>query len=174
LDKQISLSKYAGAGGWNDPDMLEVGNGQMTNDEYQSHFALWAALKAPLLIGCGLTGITQSTLTILGNEEVIAVNQDPLGRQADLISHEESATFHRQIWGGELSKNRLVYVCFNRHTEPSVFRLDFGVLLPTVKIIAIREIIDHVDIKVPTESYFWTKTVKSHAVAMYIVEYRTL
>ena len=57
----------------------------MTHDEYQAHFALWAALKAPLLIGCGLTGITKQTLNILGNEEVIAVNQDPLGKQADLI-----------------------------------------------------------------------------------------
>lgn len=85
LDEQISLSRYASPGGWNDPDMLEVGNGLMTYDEYQSHFALWAALKAPLLIGCGLSGITQQTLTILGNEEVIAVNQDPLGKQADLM-----------------------------------------------------------------------------------------
>lgn len=67
LDKQIGLSHYAGPGGWNDPDMLEVGNGQMTNDEYQSHFALWAALKAPLLIGCSLTGISKETLNILGN-----------------------------------------------------------------------------------------------------------
>ena len=68
LDKQVSLSRYSRIGAWNDPDMLEVGNGQMTNDEYQSHFALWAALKAPLLIGCGLSGITAQTLKILGNE----------------------------------------------------------------------------------------------------------
>jgi alpha-galactosidase len=68
LDKQVSLSRYSSIGAWNDPDMLEVGNGQMTNDEYQSHFSLWAALKAPLLIGCGLSGITAQTLKILGNE----------------------------------------------------------------------------------------------------------
>lgn len=85
LDKHIGLGRYAAPGGWNDPDMLEVGNGQMTNDEYQAHFALWAALKSPLLIGCGLTGILPQTLAILGNEEVIAVNQDPLGMAADLI-----------------------------------------------------------------------------------------
>ena len=59
LDKQIGLSKYAGPGGWNDPDMLEVGNGLMTHDEYQAHFALWAALKSPLLIGCNLKGMTK-------------------------------------------------------------------------------------------------------------------
>jgi alpha-galactosidase len=87
LDKQVGLSRYAGPGGWNDPDMLEVGNGQMTNDEYQTHFAFWAALKAPLLIGCTLTGISKATLDILGNEEVIAVNQDASGIQADLMVH---------------------------------------------------------------------------------------
>lgn len=172
LDKQVSLSRYAAPGGWNDPDMLEVGNGLMTNDEYQSHFALWAALKAPLLIGCGLSGITQQTLTILGNEEVIAVNQDPFGKQADLIVNEQSATYHRQVWGGALSNNRIVYVCFNRHTEPTAFKIDFSVILPTTKILAIREIIDHVNVTLPTDSIFWTKTVRSHAVAMYIVEYR--
>ena len=67
LDKQFGLEKYAKFGAWNDPDMLEVGNGKMTNDEYQSHFALWAALKAPLLIGCDLSKLTNETLTILGN-----------------------------------------------------------------------------------------------------------
>eukprot|EP00919_Chromeraceae_sp_WS-2016_P049152 GHVR01116331.1.p1 GENE.GHVR01116331.1~~GHVR01116331.1.p1 ORF type:complete len:140 (+),score=12.13 GHVR01116331.1:807-1226(+) len=86
LGKQVGLSKYSGPGGWNDPDMLEVGNGRMTNDEYQTHFALWAALKAPLLIGCNLKTMNSETLKILGNEEMISINQDSLGKQADLIS----------------------------------------------------------------------------------------
>jgi len=64
----VGLAQYAGPGGWNDPDMLEVGNGGMTHDEYQSHFSLWAALKAPLLIGCALKNITDKTMSILGNE----------------------------------------------------------------------------------------------------------
>ena len=62
LDKQAPLAKYAGKGGWNDPDMLEVGNGGMTFDEYYAHFALWAVLKAPLLIGCSLENISNETL----------------------------------------------------------------------------------------------------------------
>lgn len=62
LDQNIGLSRYAGPGGWNDPDLLEVGNGLMTNDEYQAHFALWAAIKAPLIFGCGLSGATKQTL----------------------------------------------------------------------------------------------------------------
>lgn len=85
LEKQVGLSAYAGPGAWNDPDMLEVGNGGMTHDQYQSHFSFWAALKAPLIIGCSLKNISNATLSILSNEEIIAINQDPLGKQADLI-----------------------------------------------------------------------------------------
>jgi len=61
--------------------MLEVGNGGMTTEEYQAHFSLWSLMKAPLLIGCDLTNMTQATFTILSNTEVIAINQDPLGVQ---------------------------------------------------------------------------------------------
>lgn len=68
LDKQVGLEKYAGPGAWNDPDMLEVGNGGMTHNEYEAHFALWCLLKAPLLIGCSLEDASSETLTILGNE----------------------------------------------------------------------------------------------------------
>jgi alpha-galactosidase len=75
LEKQVGLEKYAGPGGWNDPDMLEVGNGGMSTVEYQAHFALWSLLKAPLLIGCDITKMSEDTKRILFNEEVIAVNQ---------------------------------------------------------------------------------------------------
>lgn len=57
----MGLEKYSGPGGWNDPDMLEVGNGGMTTTEYQSHFALWALLKAPLIIGCDITKMSEDT-----------------------------------------------------------------------------------------------------------------
>jgi hypothetical protein len=72
-----------------------------------------------------------------------------------------------------LSKNRMVFVCFNRHIDKTVFKLDFSVFLPSQKVISIREIIDKVDVTVPKgTNIFWTKTVKPHATAMYIVEYR--
>jgi alpha-galactosidase len=167
LDKQIGLSRYAGPGAWNDPDMLEVGNAGMTNDEYQAHFALWAALKSPLLIGCSLSNISPQTLAILGNEEVIAVNQDSLGKQADLIMHETNS----QVWGGVLSNNRFVYVCFNRGSSAQTFKLDFNTLLPSQKLVKIREIIDHQDVAVPADKVFHSKSVRSHAVAMYVVTY---
>ena len=71
--------KLAGPGGWNDPDMLEVGNGYMTTVEDTTHFSLWAIAKAPLLIGCDIRNMSKDTLDILSNSEVIAINQDKLG-----------------------------------------------------------------------------------------------
>ena len=73
--------RYAKPHAFNDPDMLEVGNGGMTNIEYRSHFSLWSIMKSPLLIGCDLRTIDDETLAILTNKEVIAVNQDSLGVQ---------------------------------------------------------------------------------------------
>jgi alpha-galactosidase len=93
IDMNNEVSEYAGPGGWNDPDMLEVGNGGMTLTEYKTHFSLWAISKAPLLIGCDITTMSQEIKDILTNPEVIAVNQDSLGIQGkkikiSIISHE--------------------------------------------------------------------------------------
>jgi len=75
----------AGPGGWNDPDMLEVGNGGMTFDEYKAHFSLWAVMAAPLMAGNDLRAMTEETKSILLNKEVIAVDQDPLGVQGRIV-----------------------------------------------------------------------------------------
>nr|WP_042186149.1 NPCBM/NEW2 domain-containing protein [Kibdelosporangium sp. MJ126-NF4]CEL17118.1 Alpha-galactosidase precursor [Kibdelosporangium sp. MJ126-NF4]CTQ91653.1 Alpha-galactosidase precursor (EC 3.2.1.22) [Kibdelosporangium sp. MJ126-NF4] len=83
-----ALSAYAKPGNWNDPDMLEVGNGGMTDTEYRSHFGLWAIMAAPLLIGSDLRTATPQTLEIIGNREIIAVDQDPLGVQGKPIKSE--------------------------------------------------------------------------------------
>ena len=85
IDSNNQWYEYAGPGGWNDPDMLEVGNGGMTTIEYRTHFSLWAISKAPLLIGCDVTNMSKDTWDILSNEEVIAINQDKLGEQGRKI-----------------------------------------------------------------------------------------
>jgi len=87
IDKNNEWAHYAGPGGWNDPDMLEVGNGGMTYDEYRTHFSLWALSKAPLLIGCDVTKKDPETFEILLNKEVIAVDQDKLGVQGRKVAH---------------------------------------------------------------------------------------
>ncbi|HUT08184.1 MAG TPA: glycoside hydrolase family 27 protein, partial [Candidatus Latescibacteria bacterium] len=75
----------AGPGGWNDPDMLEVGNGGMTGEEYRAHFSLWAIMAAPLMAGNDLRAMTEETKSILLNREVIEVDQDPLGIQGRIV-----------------------------------------------------------------------------------------
>ena len=78
----VGLASFAGPGHWNDPDMLEVGNGRMTDTEYRTHFTLWSMMAAPLIIGTDLRTAGAATLAILGNRDVIAVDQDTRGVQA--------------------------------------------------------------------------------------------
>ncbi|MFE2476750.1 NPCBM/NEW2 domain-containing protein [Streptomyces sp. NPDC059389] len=84
--KNQPLAPYAGPGRWNDPDMLEVGNGGMTATEYRTHFTLWSMMSAPLLIGSDLRKATAETFDILSNPDVIALDQDALGKQGTVVS----------------------------------------------------------------------------------------
>jgi alpha-galactosidase len=76
---QSDLSAFAGPGHWNDPDMLEIGNGGMSPDEYKTHFSLWAMIAAPLIAGNDIRSMNADTAAILMNKEVIAIDQDTLG-----------------------------------------------------------------------------------------------
>jgi len=113
LDQNDKFWNYSGPGGWSDPDMLEVGNGGMTTIEYTSHFSLWALVKAPLIIGCDLTSMSYDTYTILRNQEVIAINQDPLGVQG----HRVSAAGDQEVWAGPLANGDAAVVLFNRGSK---------------------------------------------------------
>jgi alpha-galactosidase len=93
--------------------MLEVGNGGMTDREYEAHFSLWALLKAPLLIGCDLTNMSEATRRLLGNTELIAINQDPLGKQGRRIQRNERPTGYIEVYAGEVVDG-IVIVLFNR------------------------------------------------------------
>lgn len=112
IDKQAELYTYAGPGHWNDPDMLEVGNGGMTKDEYITHFSMWAMLAAPLMAGNDIRNMDDLTQEILTNADVIAVNQDVKGQQAikfmDMGEHE--------IWAKPLDNGEIA-VCFMNRTE---------------------------------------------------------
>lgn len=76
-----ALARYAGPGHWNDPDMLEIGNGGMSDTEYRTHMSMWAMMAAPLIIGTDLREASPETLAILSNQEIIAIDQDVLGAQ---------------------------------------------------------------------------------------------
>uniref|UniRef100_A0ACD5YZK8 Uncharacterized protein n=1 Tax=Avena sativa TaxID=4498 RepID=A0ACD5YZK8_AVESA len=115
-DKNNKWASYAGPGGWNDPDMLEVGNGGMTLSEYRAHFSIWALMKAPLLIGCDVRNMTSETMEILSNKEVIQVNQDSLGIQGRKVLSQGKGGC-REVWAGPLSGKRLAVTLWNRCSE---------------------------------------------------------
>ena len=111
LDQNDRWWRAAGPGQWNDPDMLEVGNGGMSYDEYVAHFSLWSLIKSPLLIGCDVTNISSETLGILTNADVIALNQDPLGVQGHRVANDSAG---HEVWAGPLANGDVAVVLFNR------------------------------------------------------------
>ncbi len=156
---QLGLAKYAGPGHWNDPDMLEVGNGGMTGDEYRTHMSLWAILAAPLLAGNDLSKMSPETLSILTNKEVIAVDQDRLGKQGDRAS----AQGQTEIWTRPLSGGALAAGLFNRDEVERSITLnlrDIGFSEHA----KLRDLWKHEDVSASHGSY--TVTVPSHGVVM--------
>src|SRR4030088_2582901 len=110
VDQQFGLASYAGPGHWNDPDMLEVGNGGMSDTEYRSHFSLWAILAAPLIAGNDLRNMRPEIHDILTNREVIAVDQDPLGREGERVWKKGAA----EVWAKQLQDGSRAVVLLNR------------------------------------------------------------
>jgi alpha-galactosidase len=107
---QNGQPRHTGPGGWNDPDMLEVGNGGMSSDEYRTHMALWALLSAPLILGNDVRSMTPETLAMLKNPEVIAVDQDPAGRQGLPVLKAGAV----EIWTKALADGSTAVGLFNR------------------------------------------------------------
>ena len=152
----------AGPGGWNDPDMLEVGNGLMTTTEDQSHFSLWCLIKAPLLIGCDVRNLSNDTFRILTNSEVIAVNQDPLGIQGTKVKSDGI----RDVWAGPLTDGSFAVILLNRGYTPTSIKAywsDIG--LASSQKATVRDLWAHKDIGTMSGSV--TALVESHGVAMY-------
>ena len=115
---QAGLAKFAGPGHWNDPDMLEVGNGKLTHDENLTHMTLWAMLAAPLIAGNNLTQMTPDTAAILMNKDVIAIDQDALGKQGDRVYAEGPV----EIWAKPLTGGRMAVAIFNFTDTPAEMR----------------------------------------------------
>ncbi|XP_051138453.1 alpha-galactosidase 3-like [Andrographis paniculata] len=166
-DLNDKWAAYAGPGGWNDPDMLEVGNGGMTYQEYRVHFSIWALMKAPLLIGCDVRNITLETLEILGNEEVIAVNQDPIGVQGRKV-HAYGPDESYQVWAGPLSGQRLAVVLWNRGSEAAIVTVQWDALgLESSTAVSIKDLWKHESIPGNTVDSFSTR-VEAHGCEMYV------
>ena len=125
LDREKDLAKCAGPGCWNDPDMLEVGNGGMTTEEYRTHFSLWCMLAAPLMAGNDLGNMSPETAEILKNAEVIAIDQDVLGKQG--FCYRDNGDY--EIWIKKLANNEKAACLLNRSDEEKTVQVDYNVLL---------------------------------------------
>jgi alpha-galactosidase len=120
VDLQNGLRKYAGPGHWNDPDMLEVGNG-LTPAEDRTHFSMWCMLAAPLIAGNDMRKMNAETKTILTNKEVIAINQDPLGVEALKYRNTDSLL----IWCKPLQNDNWAVCFLNRSLKPKQIEFDW-------------------------------------------------
>ena len=121
---QNGLEKFAGPGNWNDPDMLEIGNGGMTYDEYRTHMSLWVLLAAPLIAGNDLRAMTAETKEPLTNSEVIAIDQDPKGVQGHRVWQEGPL----QIWARPLADGSQAVGLFNGTEAAIDMTLEFKAL----------------------------------------------
>jgi len=159
LDQNDKWWNYSGPGQWNDPDMLEVGNGGMTNDEYTSHFSLWCLIKSPLLVGCDVTSMTAATKTILTNAEVIALSQDDLGVQG----HKISAVGTSEVWAGPLASGSVAVILFNRGTTSATIPVDWArdLGMNPGTTVTLRDLWTHRDLGRFTSSY--SATLATHA-----------
>jgi alpha-galactosidase len=156
---QNGLEKFAGPGHWNDPDMLEVGNGGMNRDEYQTHMALWVLLAAPLLAGNDLRSMTPRTSEMLTNAEVIAVDQDSTGIQGHRIWQEGPL----EIWVKPLADQSQAVGLFNRGESDLKITLDLKTLGITGSA-KLRDLFQRADVGEARDSY--TADVAKHGVVL--------
>ena len=162
LDSSSLHAPAAGPGSWNDPDMLEVGNGGMTTAEDQAHFSLWAEMAAPLIAGNDLATMSSSTQTILTNSEVIAVDQDSAGVQGTVVSDNGAGL---QVWSKKLSgSGSRSVVLFNRSNSAANMTANWTNLGLAGGSATVRDLINHTDLGSFNDNY--TVNVPSHGVVM--------
>jgi alpha-galactosidase len=167
VDLSSQYWHVARPGAWNDPDMLEVGNGGMTRTEYRAHFSLWAMMAAPLIAGNDVRTMMDSSRTaaevrdILLNKDVIAVDQDSLGIQGKIVQAWPSEL---QVWVKPLKDGSRAVLLFNRASVSSQITANFGAIGLKAKKARVRDLWTHTE--QPSVENFYAATVPSHGVVM--------
>jgi alpha-galactosidase len=161
LDQNGQHASAARPGAWNDPDMLEVGNGGMTDDEYRAHFSLWAIMAAPLMAGHDVRTMSPATREILLNHEVIAVDQDSLGRQGMLVWEPVPEL---QVWSKPLGDGSRAVALLNRSTTPAKITASLSRVGLRSDSAAVRDLWAHADRGRVGRQY--SVEVPAHAVVM--------
>jgi alpha-galactosidase len=172
LDQEKDLAKYAGPGFWNDPDMLEVGNGGMTIEEYKTHFSLWCMLAAPLIAGNDLGNMSTETAEILTNKEMIILDQDSTGKQG--FCYRDNGDY--EIWIKKLANKEKAACLLNRSDEEKTVQVDFNLLLKAnddywssdpyqLENYHVRELWEHKEVKLDKNTLFIK--IPPHSVKVY-------
>ena len=161
VDMNDPLWPFAGPGHWNDPDMLEVGNGGLTDVEYRAHFSLWALMAAPLIAGNDVANMSAATRAILLNHDVIGVNQDTRGEQGHRVMQEGS----KEIWVKQMADGGRTLLLWNRGETPTRIAADWTTLgLPATLKLQGRDLWTHKEIGRIAGRY--EAEVASHGVVM--------
>jgi alpha-galactosidase len=165
VDQNEPLWPFAGPGHWNDPDMLEIGNGGMSDSEYRAHFSLWAMMAAPLIAGNDIAAMTPATREILLNREVIAVDQDALGAQGRRVWRQGTS----EVWMKPLAGGGRALLLLNRGEAPAEIAADWAQLdWPPALRARLRDLWAHRDL--PRAAGRVSATVAPHGVAMLRVQ----
>lgn len=161
VDQQVGLEAFSGPGHWNDPDMMEIGNGGMTTPEYRAHFSLWAMLAAPLIAGNDVRSMSADTKEILENQEVIAIDQDALGRQGRRVWKQGDL----EVWARPLKDGSRAVILFNRGTVDAEVNVTWEQIAYPGHISAtVRDLWAHKDLGTFNGGY--KAKVASHSVVM--------
>jgi alpha-galactosidase len=165
LDNQVGLQSFSGPGYWNDPDMLVVGLGGLTDIEYRAHFSLWAMLAAPLIAGNDLRDMSESIKAILLNKEIIAIDQDPLGRQATRVAKDGD----REVWARPLATGGRAVLLLNRGLSATDISIEWPALgYPAHLRARVRDLWAHKDL--PPATGATRARVKPHEAVVYSIE----
>ncbi|HTC22122.1 MAG TPA: glycoside hydrolase family 27 protein, partial [bacterium] len=162
IDNNELRTSYSHPGAWNDPDMLEVGNGGMTDIEYRTHFSLWAVMAAPLIAGNDLRTMSKETADIILNKEVIAVDQDPWGLQGVKVSDDgQGSSVYSKVIQGANSRAVALFNRSNLYASITAKWSDLGIASGPA---SVRDLWTHQDLGVFNDSY--TVAVAGHGTVL--------
>lgn len=164
LDRNAQYAQYSGPHGWNDADMLQVGNGGMTDEEYKSHFSMWAMMASPLMAGNDVRFMQPRIKKILTNYEVIAIDQDPLGIQGTKVFDNSHG---QEIWKKQLAGGKTALAMFNRADEEATMIFSWDMLGVATASAEVRNAWSHDTVELSSNDF--TVTLPSHGVEVFVV-----
>ena len=165
INSQADLAEYAGPGHWNDPDMLQVGNGDLTPDEVRAHVGMWAMLAAPLMIGTDMDKLAPEVLDALSNKEVIAIDQDPLGKQAQRVQVGAGDYWDRtEVWSRPLEGGDFAVALYNTTEAPAEIATDLATVGAGAGQWKVRDVSNGADLQATDGPI--AATVPSHGVTI--------